>query len=236
MIVTLIGTLALLLATLLVVMAGGALVELAAVYLLCQITFGIGLTLWDLKRCFPALRFTPTLPLAREWSDAWRNTRWLALEQCAPIVWLQVPILILGLAGASGAALVGFVLLRTLVGFTRQLSTMLSIAVGVELAGRVHSEAADLPRQLQLAGRFLSGITGVLGAAVIVLGAPLLALWSGNRALFDPVVAVWMVLGTVAAAPAAPITKLLAFTNRARPNAVAWMVQLGLGLGLAALL
>jgi hypothetical protein len=102
MIVTLIGTLALLLATLLVVMAGGALVELAAVYLLCQITFGIGLTLWDLKRCFPALRFTPTLPLAWEWSDAWRNTRWLALEQCAPIVWLQVPILILGLAGASG--------------------------------------------------------------------------------------------------------------------------------------
>lgn len=236
MIVTLIGTLALLVATLLVVLAGGGLLSLAGTYLLCQIIFGIGLMAWDLKRCFPALRFVPAMPRASEWRDAWRSARWLALEQCAPVAWLQLPILMLGLADVGGSALVGFVLLRTLVGLARQVSNMLSIALGVELADRIHTEPEMVGAQLKAAGRWLAAVSGVLGVSVWLFGPPLLALWSDDAALYDPVVAAWLVLGTFAAASAAPIAKLLAFTNRAKPNAAAWTVQLVIGLGLAGLL
>ena len=236
MILTLLGTLALLVATALVALAGGGPIALAAAYLLCQIVFGIGLTVWDLQRCFPDLRFVPAWPRACEWHDAWRNTRWLALEQCAPVIWLQVPVLLLGTAGIGGAALVGFVLLRTLVGFARQLSTMLSIALGVELAGRMHTASKAATQPIEEAGRLLSVMAGVLGAAVWVFSEPLLALWTGDHAAFDPTVVVWLVLGSWVSAPAAPIAKLLAFTNRAKPNAAGWTAQLTIGLGLAGLL
>ncbi|MBS9719455.1 hypothetical protein JYU29_02005 [Tianweitania sp. BSSL-BM11] len=234
MIVTLIGTLALLFATALVAFAGGGPIALAGAYLVCQVLFGIGLMLWDLKRCFPELRFVPAWPLGREWRDAWRNARWLALEQCAPVLWLQTPILLLGLAGISGASLVGFVLVRTLVGFARQLATMLSIALGVELAGQMHTASETVMQPIAQAGRLLSVMAGVFGAAVWVFGAPLLARWTGDQAAYDPFVLAWLVLGSWVAAPAAPIAKLLAFTNRAKPNAAAWTVQLVSGLGLAA--
>ncbi|WP_312796856.1 hypothetical protein [Tianweitania sp.] len=229
MMVTLLGTLALLLATALVALAGGGPIPLATAYLLCH-------TVWDLKRCFPDLRFVPAWPRACEWRDAWRNTRWLALEQCAPVIWLQVPVLLLGTAGVGGAALVGFVLLRTLVGFARQLSTMFSIALGVELAGRIHAASETVTQPIEEAGRLLSVAAGILGAAVWVFSEPLLAVWTSDHAAYDPYVVAWLVLGSWAAAPAAPVAKLLAFTNRAKPNAAAWTAQLVAGLGLAGLL
>jgi len=236
MLVTMAGTLALLVSTLLVALAGGELTALATAYLASQIIFGIGLMVWDLKRCFPELQFWPTLPTQAEWHDAWRNTRWLALEQCAPIAWLQLPILVLGLAGINAAALVGFVLLRTLVSFARQVSTMVSIAFGVEWASLVHSDPQRVLHQLSTAGRLLSALAGVLGVAIWLFGAPLLALWSGKAISFDPIVAAWLVVGTWAAAPATPLAKLLAFTNQARPNGIAWIVQLCAGLLLMTLL
>ncbi len=178
----------------------------------------------------------PAWPRACEWRDAWRNTRWLALEQCAPVIWLQVPVLLLGTAGVGGAALMGFVLLRTLVGFARPLSTMFSIALGVELAGRIHAASETVTQPIEEAGRLLSVAAGILGAAVWVFSEPLLAVWTSDHAAYDPYVVAWLVLGSWAAAPAAPVAKLLAFTNRAKPNAAAWTAQLVAGLGLAGLL
>lgn len=233
-IVALLGTAALLGSTALAISVDAGPVALAAAYLACQIVFGIVLAVWDLRRSLPHLHWRVARPSWRAFLPIWKDARWLAVEQCAPVAWLQLPVLAIGIVGLGGPALVAFLLIRTLAGFAKQVATMLSIAVGIEIAGGATSSAEDTSR-LGALGRFLAATSAAASVGLILFGEAILSIWTGGTVPFDLLVAVWLGCGIVVSAIAQPIAKYLAFTNRARPNALAWIVQLAIGLSAMAL-
>src|ERR1035437_1018351 len=90
---------------------------IALIYLLCDVSVGWGGMLWDLSRRWPDLDFVPKTPTWVETSYMMKHVKWFAVQQGVPIAWLQVPVILLGLVGVTGSALVSFVVLRTLVNF-----------------------------------------------------------------------------------------------------------------------
>jgi len=210
-------------------------VVLAACCLLSEAGLGWLLMLVDIRRRYPDLRLAPARPTRAELGALGARLPWLAILQGAPIAILQAPVLALG-AGAADA-LVGFVLARTLVNFARQLVTMMSIAVGVETARRYYGgDARAVNDDLLAFGRLAVAGACICAGAILLLGDPFIALWTGRADLFDPSVALWLAAGAVVASAATPVSTLLTLANEQRPAALALAGQTLAGLGAMALL
>ena len=185
-----------------VALSGGSLLMLAGAYLACDLLAGWGLMLLDLRRRFPDLSFRPAVPDRHEVLDLVRQVRWFAVQQGAPVAWLQVPVLIVGAVGVTSAALVSFVILRTLVNFARQLASMLSISAGVELATSFHAgNRSEVAGKLAGFGTVLCGAAGACAAAIWIFGEAFVAVWTGQVGLFDPAIIGWLLLAALIAAP-----------------------------------
>lgn len=211
---------------------GGGLLALAIVYLATDLIAGWGITLFDLRRRFPDLAFRPTLPARAEVVEIFRHVRWFAVPQVGPIALLQVPVLIASASAVGATQIVSFVVLRTLINFARQLASMLSNAVGVELATVIHAGSpADVAARLAVFGRFLSAIAASIVVAVLAFGAPFVGLWTGSAKHFDPVVVGWLLPGMLVSIIAAPLASVALLSNRPKPVALAYLVQLAVGLG-----
>ena len=210
---------------------GGPL-SLAIIYIACDLIAGWGITIFDLRRRFPCLLFRPTLPSRKDFSEIFQHVRWFAVPQVGPIALLQMPILIASASAIGATQIVSFVVLRTVINFVRQLASMLSIAVGVELATVIHAGSqGEVAGRLVAFGRFLSAIAGSMAVAVLAFGAPFVSLWTGGRTHFDIVVACWLLLGMLVSIITAPLASVALLSNRAKPVAIAYMAQLTIGLG-----
>jgi len=218
-------------ATLLAAVMGATPVVLAAIYLACDVVLGWGFTLFDLKRRFPGLSFQPSIPTRAELVDIGGHVRWLAVQQGAPLVWTQAPVLLLGALGVGGAAFVGFVILRTLVGLARQVATMLVLSTGVELVRRFHtgqSEAAE--RHLTDLAVFVSALVSASAVAIMLFGAPFVAVWTSRSELFDPMVCAWLLVAALLSVPNLPLQTMLTLLNAPRAGALALVAQVVVGL------
>jgi len=157
--------------------------------------------------------------------------RWLAIQQGTPTAWLQLPVVLLGVLGATGSALVSFIILRTLANLARQVSSMLSIASGIEIANVHYSgRVSDVARKISLLGRFLSGVSAGIAVWVALYGKPFVAYWSGRDDLFDPTIAAALFGAVLITAPFSPIGSLAILAGFPRAAAIASMVQLAVGL------
>jgi len=208
-----------------------SLVTLAAVYLACDLVAGWGAMLFNLKRRFPHLHFRPNLPNRTEFLDLVHHVRWFAVQQGAPVLWLQAPVLILGWLGVAGPTLVSFLILRTLVNFARQLASMLSISAGVELASSYHSgKHEEFLRRLGTFGSSLSGIGGAIAVAITIFGAPFIAIWTGQESLYDTHILVWLLGTALISAPILPMASAMMLCNLPKPAALANLIQIGIGI------
>jgi O-antigen/teichoic acid export membrane protein len=217
--------------------AGGSLAALAAVYLACDLVAGWGVMLLDLRCRFPDLSFRPGIPTRPELNDLVRHVRWFAIQQGAPVAWLQVPVLVLGSLAVTSSALISFVILRTLVNFVRQLASMLSISAGVELAGSLHAgHRNEVARRLAAFGAVLSGSAAAFATAIAIFGELFVGLWTGQPGLFDREIVTWLLVAALIAAPATPLGAMMMLANLPKPAALANLVQLGVGLSAVALL
>ena len=218
-------------------MVSGTQLVLAAAYLACDLIAGWGVMLIDLRRKFPQLRFHPRRPQRAEVLDLVRHVRWLALQQGAPVAWLQVPVLLLGWLGISGPALVSFLILRTLANFARQLASMFALSGGVELAHSFHrGDHDEFLRRLSIFGSSLSGVTSAVAMAIVVFGEPVVGLWTGQPALFDRSVNAWLIAALLISAPITPVATAMMFCKLPRPAALASLAQIGVGIVAVALL
>jgi O-antigen/teichoic acid export membrane protein len=210
---------------------GAGPVQVAALYLACDLIAGWCLMLGDLSRHWPDLRFRPGQPTAFELAEMIRNVKWFALQQGAPIAWLYVPVLLLNHSGVTGTALVGFSILRTLVNFARSLCTILSYGAGVEIAHVHHGgRTDDAIRHLVTAGGALTAIVAAIAAGLALFGAAFVAMWTGRPDLFDPSIASWLIASAVIAAPATPLVTHFMYINAPKPASLALLAQLGIGL------
>ncbi|MBE7183298.1 MAG: polysaccharide biosynthesis C-terminal domain-containing protein [Methylobacterium mesophilicum] len=219
------------------VLAGGGVTVLAALHLLAQLGLGWGLLFADLRHRCPWIDLRPALPARVEAHEILHGVKWLAPQQMAPVAWLQAPLLILGALGITGAPLAGFVLMRTLTGFSRQIVTMASQAAALELVGARHrGETATLRSGLDAVTRLACIGVAASGAALLAFGPNLVSLWTGDAALFDPGVMVWLALGALFAAPAMPLANLLTYSGQARIATEALAAQIASALIIAGVL
>ncbi|MDH3742673.1 MAG: hypothetical protein OER56_13860, partial [Hyphomicrobiales bacterium] len=226
-IVNSLSTAALIIAVVMAALLGGSPVHVALTYLAVDSIFGLGIMLYDLKRRFPHLRFSPQVPDSAELIDMTGHGKWYAVLQAAPIAWLQVPVLMIAGLGLGGLAVVSFVVLRTLVNFARQIPEMLARSVGVETAGDFHLGDKDrLWRIFKVFGPFLSALTGAFAGGLFVFAAPFTALWTGRPEAYNAWIVFWLLAPVIMVAPATPLRNLLTLGNVPRPVALAQMAQL----------
>lgn len=208
----------------------------ACIYLGCDM-LGTIFMVSDLKRREASLSLKPYRPSSEEVRDILSQGRWNLLLQGVPIAWLQVPVLMLGAIGIPGAALTGFLLLRTLINFLRSFTTIISLSAAVEIAPMLHRGQHDrLAPMLMTTGRSICGFVGAVCAGIAFFGEDFMALWSGRRDLFDSVTMYWMIAAAITGTAAMPLFALFMLGNRPKPAALASLLQLVLGLAACATL
>lgn len=218
--------------------AAGASPSMAAViYVAADLVFGWVVMLWDQRRRYGCIHYAFAIPTVAELRDLLSKAGGYALVQGTPVAWQQAPVLIIGLLGYSGRALVSFVLARTLVNFTRQIATMLTLSVGVEVAAaRYAGDGTAALRIVPEFGRLLSGAIGALSGGLVMFAAPLVTLWSGRPELVDVGVLVWLLAPAILVVPALPLAAILSYVNQPGPAAASGVLQLGMGLAAAVIL
>lgn len=213
---------------------GGGLLEIALAMLFCQVLFGWCVTLLDLKRYYEGLSFRPALPTGEELRSLAKEMRWFAVLTCAPILFLQLPILLLaGFAASSATILPAYVLMRTLAGITRQGATMLSNSASVELARHEGEDRSAASKGLFLASSMITGISCSIAALCLVWGEALLELWSGRGGLFDWHIALPIFMATGLGAAVLPLFSFLIYSGLPRLASLFWFAQIALLLLLA---
>lgn len=221
----------LLCATIASVLLGAGVIMVAACYLAAEIGGGWLIMGADIRLRYPDLSFRPAWPIRREIADLVSQVKWLTMLQGTPIVWLNLPVLLLSSISASPNAIVAFVLMRTMVNFARQLVSMLSLATGVELASATHSGNLQAVKvHLVASGMMGSVVVGVLCGGLYTFLSPLLLYWSGHAELDIPVVVVWLSIGLLGAAPGMPLAALAMLSGSSRAVAGASICQLAIGL------
>lgn len=216
---------------------GGSPEKLAVALLATDLLFGWGVMIVVLRKRYPELRAHPALPSRNELFDLFSQGKWLAIQQGAPVVWLQGPLLVLGLVGVSGSPLISFVVLRTLANIARSMCTMLSISAGVEIAHAHHaSSRSEVVRSLTSVRLALAVLTASIAGGIMAFGSEITGLWTSRPELFDVNVVFALLVGTVFASASTPVASFLMLSQSARIPATAQLVQIGLGLTLCAAL
>jgi O-antigen/teichoic acid export membrane protein len=206
---------------------------LAALYLTSELLAGWGLLLFDLKRRFTDLVFRPALPTRVEFLDIIHHVKWLAIPQVGPIAWLQLPVLLLGFFAIEGKEIVAFILARTLVNFSRQISSMISNSLGTELAHAAHAGSlSDVENWLTIFSKVLSAGAAAMMVAIMFFGAPFFAVWTGDPSLFHSQIIFWLLAGMLLATPAMALSSVFLLTNAPQPVAIAMLTQLAAAFAL----
>lgn len=218
-------------------MASSKPLTLAVLYLVVDLAAGWGVMILDQRRRFPDIVHRPSLPTRQELHTMVQDVRWLAIQQGAPIAWQHLPVVFMGWLGIPGTALVGFVLMRTLANLMRQLATMLSIAIGVEISTLHFSGKPDqVSRHLTEAGLLLSVIAAATAVAMAIFSTAFLAHWAGRPDLHNPVVMTALFGAALVTAPSAPLAIFSMLSGSPKPAAVAVSVQLIVGIAAATML
>lgn len=215
---------------------GGGVVVVASMYVIAEVAAGWFFLLTDLRRRYPSLQLGVVRPSRDEAREIFGRVKWFALLQCVPTAWLQMPVLMLNAINITGVPLVSFIVTRTLVNFARQISSLLSISVGVEAVTTLHrGDEQSLASVLSSFGRFLCALTGAITGGLLIFGPPAIAFWTGDSDLGDRWLIFWFLAPSILVAPATPLATLMTLGNSPRPAAIANLVQLilGLSLGLA---
>jgi hypothetical protein len=211
--------------------AGASPLMLAAVYLAAEIALGWGGMSLDITRRYPRVRLWPQLPSRAELTDLRGALTFYALIQGLPVVWLNAPILIISVLALGGSGLVAFVVQRSLVNFGRTLSTMLSVAVGIELATLAYADARpELVRGVEALARLNAALAGALAAGLICFGPVVIGIWTAKPELASLLILAALVLPAIVTAASAPLSMLCMYADRPHTLGMALAVQLGLGV------
>lgn len=230
----LIGNASLTFSALVVVLAGGGVFWLAVGSVAADLLAGWLPLIVDVIRQFPSYSRRPLRPTADEIAQALGRIKWTTLSQAGVNAMLWAPPLLLGAAHAGPTAVVSFVLARTVVNVVRQGVTMLLTSVNVELsafADGAHRESATA--NLAVLANFTLAATAAMAAASVAFGAEGVSYWTGRAVLFDPTILLWLFAGALGGGLSAPLQIMLSYANEPKLTALAAVVNVGAGLGLA---
>lgn len=215
------------------VVAGGGVLACAWVYLLTAIVVGWLVLIFDLRRRVGALGLRPTMPTREETNQLVSHAAWFFVPGVTTIALLHAPTLIVAGMQTTAGTLATFALTRTLANFARQLLQQFSFASGIEISRAwAHDQMRAAEELLTPSLRLISVVSGIGAAWLLALGRDVLALWSGDKVDYDPVLMACLALPLLFAAPAQMAHSALSYINRPRLPAVARVVALFVTVGL----
>ncbi len=216
--------------------AGGGPIAVAAIYLVTEVIIGELWAIWLVRRRFPDVRLRPVRPSMAEMQALARTLPWYGWLASATILMLQLPVLIIAWLGLGGPPLIAFVVQRMLVNFGKLLSNAVSLAIGIELADiSARASAAERTEGVRLVARAGTALAALLIAGLLSFGDPLIRFWTGEEELGSFAILFWLLLPMVVIAPAVPLQMLTIYVNRPKPQAAASLVQIVVGVSLAAI-
>jgi len=222
---------------LVVVWRGGGIVAAAAIHLAATLIVGWAFTLVVLRRVLPGagigLRWPPRAGLA----GYIRKSALHSLTTGATTVTQHVPVLVLQAFAPSGAMVVLFTTMRTLVGLLRQVAAQVIQSSAIEMA-RQHSQGdrAGLRDLYLLTVRVVGGTAGLLGGLLLAIGPDFVALWTHGTIAFDVRLAAAFAGSTILVVPGMTALLLLRMTDHAEQLAQVHAAQIILIVALCLLL
>jgi O-antigen/teichoic acid export membrane protein len=178
-----------------------------------------------------------SLPNRSELRALFKNASFYMLPSWADILLVQSPLLLIGLFAREQGSILIFNVSRTLMGLARQLAIQLARSGGIEMARQIaQRDRKGLLRLHVRMGRSIGALVGVACGLILVSAEPIIAIWTGGRAEFDPLMMMAFITGVMLAGPAQCDVMLLQLSNAPRPLAMASFVQVVLVLALMALL
>jgi O-antigen/teichoic acid export membrane protein len=232
-----VAALGIFLSAILAAVCGASATILALVYIGAHLVFGWGILLNDIRRRYGAIRLGPLWPSGSDIRDAALAMRWYSLGFALPLIWLQAPLLILSMLGLGSAAVVTFVIHRTLVNFCRTFTVMLATSAGVELTSHVHAgNTSEIKRGVAIIGHIVGAIGGVMVGGLLTFGGPLIQTWTGLSDLLDTTTLLWLTVPAITVAPAVPLLYLAQLADLPKPLALSQVAQAVLAIVIALLL
>ena len=159
----------------------------------------------------------PALPTGPEFMAMFGHVKWFALQMVAPTVWLQTPVLVFSARGVAGAQIAAFLLMRTMVNQIRQSFQFAAVGAGLEIA--TFSHAGEFGRAWEVTaqvGRMTTVICGGFLGGILAFGRTVTYYWTGDAGLYDPRVAIAMLIPLLIVAPLQQPMALLQYSNRSR--------------------
>jgi hypothetical protein len=159
------------------------------------------------------------IPTAAEAASIASHVKWYAVQQVGPIVQLQLPVTLMTGFGVETRALAAFILIRTLINMTRQLTMVISSSTGVEIASVMHGDAAGNGKAwaaTQRVGWAATTAAAVFAPAILLFGARFVEVWTKRNDVFDLALTAWLLLPVVATIPLQQVATHLQFAGSAR--------------------
>ncbi|MGB0720817.1 MAG: lipopolysaccharide biosynthesis protein [Gammaproteobacteria bacterium] len=204
-----------------VLLAGGGALELAGA-IVCANSLLLLLIAGDLQRRYRLGLARPVLPDAGEWRDLAGKGAGFSLGNAATVGTVQGLVLMTAHFALNPLAVVVLTTTRTVTGMVRQIASQAAGVFAVEqsreLAGGNTAQVAGLMRSSL---RLSCGAAGGLGGMVVILGVPLMSVWTMGKVDQEGVLVYLLIVSILISAPARSAAQLFYFTNRPHYEAVA---------------
>ncbi|MEO1922363.1 MAG: hypothetical protein ABGW84_10825 [Sphingomonadaceae bacterium] len=180
----------------------------------------------DSRRRFPDFAGYPASPSPERMAEIAHIAPGLWLQALATTAFATIPVLAIGALSSVAALVAGFVLMRTLANFVRQVLHIFASVLALELARRDgERENGGYALFFFKSTRFLGVQTAAAAGALIVLGGPLFALWTGRPELFSQYLLWLAILPPLLAPHTITAIEAFAYANRPWPLVVARGLQ-----------
>ena len=182
------------------------------------------------RRRFPDWVGGPATPTLAELREAGVHLKWFSLQVVGPTVWLQAPVLIFSAWGVAGRDITSFLLIRTMVNQIRQAFQFATIGAGIEIAPLAHrGDVLGAWRLSARVGLMTTVLCGALVAAVLIFGADVTRVWTGDESLFSLPIAIYLLAPLLAVVCLQQPLALLQYSNKSRVPGLQRLMQIVLG-------
>jgi O-antigen/teichoic acid export membrane protein len=230
---TLVGQLAQLVA----IVITGSLLAVTIAFVATQMLIAIYLLAIDASRLFPFLRGARARHSARWVMGQFRKAMPFGIAGATELVLVNLPVLLVSALVSDRVAVAQWGLTRVVAGLLRGLCVQVTLPLAAELGHDHAIGATERLRNLYARGSvFVVVLASAVVSGLLPFWPDFFALWTHGTIPYDPALAITLLIGTCAVAPAILALNYASYSNRGALLVRAKGVQLAVFLGMSLLL